>query len=86
MNLSSSPGRVRPFQNSERGSASLIVFALIVVVGSFAVSNNIALAHLQKELRLVEQRQLQRSGAVARTNQPPVEREAITAPKNFRSQ
>lgn len=57
---------------SSRGSAVIMVFALITIVGALAVSNNAVLANLQRELRLVEKRQLVRTGDFSKTNLPPV--------------
>jgi hypothetical protein len=67
--FSESFGSVR---GSNRGSAVIIIFAFITIVGALAVSNNIVLANLQKELRLVEKRQLIHSGASATTNAAPI--------------
>jgi hypothetical protein len=53
---------------SNRGSAVIIIFAFIAIVGALAVSNNAVLANLQSELRLVEKRQLIHSGASSTTN------------------
>ena len=60
-------GRLR---HSDCGSAVIMIFALIAIVGALAVSNTTVLANLKRELQLVERRQLQHSGAIARTNQP----------------
>jgi len=57
-------------QQRENGSAVLIVFALLVIVISLVVSGSVALGQLQRELRLIEYRQLKRSGAITSTNQP----------------
>ena len=57
-------------RHSDRGSAVIMIFALITIVGALAVSNATVLANLKRELQLVERRQLQHSGAIARTNQP----------------
>jgi uncharacterized protein HemX len=51
------PGRRR---QSERGSAVLIILALLVIMVALAVGNNLALGHLQRELQLTERRQQQR--------------------------
>lgn len=74
------------FQNSERGFASITVFALIVIVGALAVSNNIVLAQLQREINLIEHRQLLRSGAIAMTNQPALRRGSTHLPNRVKPQ
>ena len=56
---------------SENGSAALIVLVLLGVMVTLAIGNNIALGHLERELRLVDNRQLQRYGGAAITNLPP---------------
>jgi hypothetical protein len=62
------------FRHSDRGSAVIMIFALITIVGALAVNNTTVLANLKRELQLVERRQLQHSGAIARTNQPASKR------------
>jgi hypothetical protein len=46
------------------------VFILLAIIVALAIGNNIALAHLQSELRLVERRQLSRHESRVSTNTP----------------
>ena len=57
-------------RSSENGSAALIVLILLAIMVTLAIGNNLALGHLERELRLIEHRQLQRYGGAAITNQP----------------
>ncbi|MDB6108631.1 MAG: hypothetical protein JWR69_381 [Pedosphaera sp.] len=65
--LSQSAGGGR--RTRERGVAVIIVLALIAILMILVASNVKALHQLQRELRLVEHKQLQqRAAGVARTN------------------
>src|SRR5256885_7228862 len=44
--------RPRSSRGAESGFAVLVVLVLLVIMASFAIANNVALAHLQKELKL----------------------------------
>jgi len=57
-------------RRSERGSAVFIVLVLLAFMVVLAVGNNVTLGHLRQELRLLERRQLERSGAIVATNRP----------------
>lgn len=57
----------------------LIILVLLAAMASLAVGNSVALGHLRKELRLIEQRQLRHSGAVSATNRPPPPRALVPA-------
>ena len=56
--------RPRSSLGAESGFAVLVVLVLLVIMASFAIANNVALAHLQKELKLVERRQQHRHAAI----------------------
>jgi hypothetical protein len=59
------PGR----RGAERGwVASVIVLILLLVVVALVASNAVAVQNLRRELRLVEQRQIQHYGTNAVTN------------------
>jgi hypothetical protein len=65
----------------------LVVLVLLVIMASFAIGNNVALGHLEWELRLVERRQQNRLATTNPTNGPagaastqPTGRLANTAP------
>ncbi len=62
-----------PGGHSERGFAVLVVIVLLVIMTSLAIGNNIALGHLYRELRLLDQRQQKRLavGKATTTNAPP---------------
>jgi len=62
--------RPRSSRGAESGFAVLVVLVLLVLMASFAIANNVALAHLQKELKLVERRQQHRHAAINTTNAP----------------
>ena len=62
--------RPRSSRGAESGFAVLVVLVLLVIMATFAIANNVALAHLQKELKLVERRQQHRQAAINTTNTP----------------
>lgn len=45
-----------------RASAVLIVLVFLVLMAAIVVSNNLILGHLDKNLRLIEQKQLRKFG------------------------
>jgi hypothetical protein len=45
-----------------RASAVLIVLVLLTLMAAIVVSNNLTLHHLERNLRLIERKQLKRSG------------------------
>jgi hypothetical protein len=47
---------------ARRASAVLIVLVLLTLMAAIVVSNNLTLHHLERNLRLIEQKQLKRSG------------------------
>ncbi len=71
--------RPRSSRGAESGFAVLVVLVLLVIMASFAIANNVALVHLQKELKLVERRQQHRHAAINTTN-PPAGPALKTAP------
>ena len=66
---------------SQRGFAVLVVLVLLVIMASFAIGNNVALGHLERELGLVERRQQQRHAAMNPTNAPSAT-SSPTLPRN----
>ena len=52
------------------GFAVLVVLVLLAIMASLAIGNNIALAHLKRELQLVERRQQRHNQATNTTNGP----------------
>ena len=44
----------------ERGSALLVVFILLTILGAIALSNSIVLRNLKREIKLVERQQLKK--------------------------
>jgi hypothetical protein len=71
----------RARRGSRSGFTVLVVLALLLIMASFAIGNNIALHHLQRELRLIERRQQNR---LATTNQMNGPAEAATLPPGAR--
>ncbi len=55
------PGRARA---AERGSATLVVLALLFIMAALALGNNRTLHRLHQELDLVEQHQLHQTGVI----------------------
>ena len=53
---------------TERGSATLVVFILLIIMVALIAANSVTLYHLRRELRLIERVQLKKYG----TNAPPV--------------
>lgn len=47
---------------ARRASAVLIVLVLLTLMAAIVISNNLTLYHLDRNLRLIEQKQLKRSG------------------------
>jgi hypothetical protein len=48
----------------------LVVIVLLAIMAALAVGNNVTIATLQRELRLIERRQQQRLGVLSVTNAP----------------
>jgi type II secretory pathway component PulJ len=79
-------------RNTERGFAVLVVIVLLAIMAALAVGNNVTIATLQRELRLVERRQQQRVETLSATNAPVPIRVAtssgpagVTAPASNRA-
>ena len=73
MRISSPPGfptaiSARARRDSRSGFTVLVVLALLLIMASLAIGNNIALDHLQRELRLIERRQQNRLATTNQTN------------------
>ena len=60
----------RTARGEESGFTVLVVLVFLLIMASLAVGNNIALSHLQRELRLVERQQQQHYLAIGTTNAP----------------
>ena len=58
-------------RSGERGLATVIVLALLLLMMVFIASNSFTLATLKRDLNRVEQRQLRRYGPALVTNAPP---------------
>jgi len=59
-----------PPRRRQGGFAVLVVMILLLIMVSLALGNNVALARLQSELQLVEQRQQRQRLSVSGTNLP----------------
>ncbi len=57
----------------ERGSATVLVFALVVILCAIMAGNQLVLHSLKRELKLIEQQQLKKF-------QPPKARPAVPQP------
>jgi type II secretory pathway component PulL len=53
---------------AENGSAVLVVFILLTVMLSFVMANSMALHHLERELRLLDQQHAKQHAATGWTN------------------
>ena len=58
-------------RRAERGSAVLVVLALLAIILVYVAYNVRTLDLLRQDVRLVERQQLRRLAACARTNAPP---------------
>jgi hypothetical protein len=50
----------RPYRRGERGSATILVLALLAIMAVFLTSNQRVLHNLKREVRLVEEKQLKK--------------------------
>ena len=53
-------GTVAPLGRRERGSAVIVVLALLAIITVYVVANSRTLFHLKSELKLIEQQQLKK--------------------------
>lgn len=60
----------RPYRRGERGSATILVFALLAVMVLYLNSNQLALHSLKRDLRAVEQKQLKKFQPPPKPAQP----------------
>ena len=67
MGMKTDDSRTGRARGPERGSATLVVFILLIIVLAFIAANSVTLHHLSRELRLIEREQLKKYG----TNAPP---------------
>jgi hypothetical protein len=54
-----------------RASVILIILLFLGLMAVIVVSNNLALDHLDKSLRLIEKKQLRKAGVSLQDNRPP---------------
>ncbi len=57
----------RPYRRGERGSATILVLALVAILVVYLNGNQIALHSAKRELRLLEQKQLKKFQAPAKS-------------------
>lgn len=60
----------RPYRRGERGSATILVFALLAIMVLYMNSNQLALHSLKRDLRVVEQKQLKKFQPPPKPAQP----------------
>jgi hypothetical protein len=53
-----------------RASAILVILVFLGLMALIVVSNNLALAHLDRNLRLIEQKQLRQAGVALKAKRP----------------
>ena len=59
-----------PAPSKSRASVILVILVFLGLMALIVVSNNLALAHLDKSLRLIEQKQLRKAGVPVEVNRP----------------
>ncbi len=59
-----------PAQSKSRASVVLIILVLLGLMALIMASNNKALRHLDKNLRLIEQQQLRKAGVTIKSGKP----------------
>jgi hypothetical protein len=64
--------KISPTVASPKSGASVILVILVFLglMALIVVSNNLALAHLDKNLRLIEQKQLRQAGVALKAKRP----------------
>lgn len=62
---------IGPRQRRERGSAVILVLILLFIVVVFVAANTVTLNTLRRQVKLVEQRQIQRLAQSAAHQPPP---------------
>ncbi len=60
-----------PAPAQSRASVILIILVFLGLMAVIIVSNNLALRHLDKSLRLIEQKQLRQAGVPVQVHRPP---------------
>jgi hypothetical protein len=63
--------RIPTASSKSRASVILIILVLLGMMALIIVSNNLALNHLDKNLRLIEQKQLRKAGVPVKKNSLP---------------
>jgi hypothetical protein len=63
--------RIPTVSSKPRASVILIILVLLGLMALIIVSNNLALNHLDKNLRLIEQKQLRKAGVPVKKNSLP---------------
>jgi hypothetical protein len=59
-----------PASAKSRASVILVILVFLALMAVIVVSNNLALQHLDKNLRLIEQKQLRQAGVAFKVNGP----------------
>jgi len=57
-----------PIPSKSRASVILIILVFLGLMALIVVSNNLALRHLDRNLRLIEQKQLRKAGVTVKDN------------------
>jgi hypothetical protein len=60
-----------PASSKSRASIILIILVFLGLMALIVVSNNLALKHLDKNLRLIEQKQLRKAGVPVKRHKSP---------------
>ncbi|HEV7927873.1 MAG TPA: hypothetical protein VGR14_21165 [Verrucomicrobiae bacterium] len=59
-----------PAPSKSRASIILILLVFLGLMALIVVSNNLALRHLDRSLRLIEQKQMRKAGVPVKVNRP----------------
>jgi hypothetical protein len=72
--------KTRVRQQRQEGSAVIVVLALVFLALAYVAFNHRTLQSLDREVKLIEKRQIQRLQALASTNSWPATNAALPAP------